>query len=223
MDNHSSTKAPRVFPILLTLIATPMILGGLQLVFLGGSFYYLLAGLLLLASARRLWEANPMGSLIYGGMLLATIAWALFESGTNLWALAPRILPFAGLGVWFLLPWLRNSLHDGKPPPLFSSDIAKGTALVGILGTVFVIISGSGYEVNPLSERSGINTVNTRTDWPSYGNTLGGSRYSPLDQINADTVANLEVAWTYRTGVGEPSRRRRCKLASCYTFAPVAM
>ena len=202
MDNHSSTKAPRVFPILLTLIATPMILGGLQLVFLGGSFYYLLAGLLLLASARRLWEANPMGSLIYGGMLLATIAWALFESGTNLWALEPRILPFAGLGVWFLLPWLRNSLHDGKPPPLFSSDIAKGTALVGILGTVFVIISGSGYEVNPLSERSGINTVNTRTDWPSYGNTLGGSRYSPLDQINADTVANLEVAWTYRTGVG---------------------
>jgi len=36
--------------------------------------------------------------------------------------------------------------------------------------------------------------------WPHYGGQEGGERYSPLEQINVDNVADLEVAWTYRTG-----------------------
>ena len=202
MNTTSPVKAPRALPILLVLIAAPMILGGVQLIFLGGSFYYLLAGLVLVASARRLWRASPTGSLIYGGFLIATVAWALMESGTNLWALAPRILPFAGLGLWFLTPWLRRALYQGQPPKLLHSDISRGSAVVVGLVSVFVIYSGSGYDVTPLSARSGINTVNTQTDWPSYGNDVGGSRYSPIDQINTDNVVDLELAWTYRTKVG---------------------
>ena len=202
MNTFSSVRPPRVFPIILVVIALPLILGGLQLIYLGGSFYYLFAGLLMTASAIKLWQANPTGSLVYGGLLVATVAWALLESGTNLWALAPRILPLAAVGLWFLTPWLRRSLYLGKPPALFHSSISRGTVLAVVLVSVFVLYSGTGYEVSPLSERSGINTVNTRTDWPSYGNTLGGSRYSPLDQINTENVAQLEVAWTYRTGIG---------------------
>ncbi|HEX7029190.1 MAG TPA: pyrroloquinoline quinone-dependent dehydrogenase [Gammaproteobacteria bacterium] len=38
------------------------------------------------------------------------------------------------------------------------------------------------------------------TNWPSYGNDPGGSRYAPLAQITPENVAGLEVAWTYRTG-----------------------
>ncbi len=37
-------------------------------------------------------------------------------------------------------------------------------------------------------------------DWPAYGQDQGGSRYSPLTQINKDNVNHLRVAWTYRTG-----------------------
>src|SRR5262250_3186327 len=37
-------------------------------------------------------------------------------------------------------------------------------------------------------------------EWPSYGNDAGGSRYSPLTQIDRGTVVNLRIAWTYRTG-----------------------
>ena len=54
MNIDSPAKTPRIFPILLVLIAVPMILGGLQLIFLGGSFYYLLTGLLLVATWDRL-------------------------------------------------------------------------------------------------------------------------------------------------------------------------
>lgn len=198
----NNNKPARVFPILLTILALPLVLLGFQLVFLGGSFYYLLAGLVMLASALKLRNGNPMGSLIYGGLLVATVPWALMESGTNLWALAPRILPLAALGLWFLTPWHRKPLYHGNPPPLFASSISKGTALLVVLVSIYVINDGSSFDVNELSPRSGINTVNTRTDWPSYGNTDGGSRYSPIDQINRDSVAGLELAWTYRTGVG---------------------
>jgi quinoprotein glucose dehydrogenase len=36
--------------------------------------------------------------------------------------------------------------------------------------------------------------------WPAYGGDAGGSRYSPLTQINAQNVGELKVAWTFRTG-----------------------
>jgi quinoprotein glucose dehydrogenase len=37
-------------------------------------------------------------------------------------------------------------------------------------------------------------------EWPAYARDPGGMRHSPLAQINRDNVAQLEVAWTYRTG-----------------------
>jgi membrane-bound PQQ-dependent dehydrogenase (glucose/quinate/shikimate family) len=202
MNSISADSAPRVFPVLLGLIALPLILGGVQLVFLGGSFYYLLAGLVITASAIKIWHGNPFGSKIYAGLMVATVAWALLESGTNLWALAPRILPLAVIGIWFLTPWFRRSLYQGNPSPLFSTTLSLAIPAGFLLLAVGVVISGVGYEINPMAQRSGINTVNTRTDWPSYGNTVGGSRYSPIDQINTENVADLEVAWTYRTGFG---------------------
>jgi quinoprotein glucose dehydrogenase len=36
--------------------------------------------------------------------------------------------------------------------------------------------------------------------WPAYGGDAGGSRYSALTQINAKNVAELKLAWTFRTG-----------------------
>ncbi|HZF39400.1 MAG TPA: PQQ-binding-like beta-propeller repeat protein, partial [Blastocatellia bacterium] len=39
--------------------------------------------------------------------------------------------------------------------------------------------------------------------WPAYGRDAGGSRYSPLAQINRENVNNLKIAWTYRTGAAE--------------------
>src|SRR5215831_14514459 len=39
-----------------------------------------------------------------------------------------------------------------------------------------------------------------QSDWPAYGRDAGGSRYSPLAQINRGNVGQLKIAWTYRTG-----------------------
>jgi len=37
------------------------------------------------------------------------------------------------------------------------------------------------------------------SQWPHYGNDAGGARYSPAAQIDRSNVAQLQVAWTFRT------------------------
>ena len=36
-------------------------------------------------------------------------------------------------------------------------------------------------------------------EWPTYGGDLGHTRYSSLDQIDADNFSDLEVAWRFKT------------------------
>ena len=48
-------------------------------------------------------------------------------------------------------------------------------------------------------------------EWPHYGSDLGGTRYSPLKQINTGNVRALRPVWTYHTGdisdgTGDPIR-----------------
>jgi quinoprotein glucose dehydrogenase len=37
------------------------------------------------------------------------------------------------------------------------------------------------------------------SDWPSYAADLAGTRYRPLDQINASNFSDLEIAWRIKT------------------------
>jgi len=43
--------------------------------------------------------------------------------------------------------------------------------------------------------------------WPTYGNDPGGTRYSAAEQIDRSNVEKLKIAWTYRTGALEQSKR----------------
>ena len=42
-------------------------------------------------------------------------------------------------------------------------------------------------------------------DWPAYAGDKGSTKYSPLDQINKDTIKNLKIAWR-RSGLPEEMR-----------------
>ena len=39
----------------------------------------------------------------------------------------------------------------------------------------------------------------TETDWPNYGNDPGSAKYADLDQLNANNVAKLRVAWQWQS------------------------
>lgn len=50
------------------------------------------------------------------------------------------------------------------------------------------------------SAGSANSTDPTDVEWPHYGGTEGGTRYSPLAAIDRNNVGRLQVAWTARTG-----------------------
>src|SRR5262249_13943909 len=67
--------------------------------------------------------------------------------------------------------------------------------------------------------RTAISVSSAEADWPAYGRDAGGSRYSPLAQINRGNVKNLKVAWTYRTG--EMGRTGRSAHKAAFEATPI--
>ena len=43
-------------------------------------------------------------------------------------------------------------------------------------------------------------------DWPAYAGDKGSTKYSPLDQINKDTIKNLKIAWRRSGHAGGAAR-----------------
>src|SRR5690606_22498432 len=50
-------------------------------------------------------------------------------------------------------------------------------------------------------------------EWPAYGGDPGGTRFSALDEINRQNVANLKPVWNFRTGDLDRSDKFREKAA----------
>src|SRR5437667_12131857 len=43
-------------------------------------------------------------------------------------------------------------------------------------------------------------TAAAEQDWPFYGGDQGGTKYSPVADINRESVARLSLAWEWSTG-----------------------
>src|SRR6202162_3841138 len=50
-----------------------------------------------------------------------------------------------------------------------------------------------------ISGQAGVMPSTKNGEWPMYTADLRGSKYSPLDQINASNFNKLEVAWRFKT------------------------
>src|SRR5215813_7669096 len=65
-----------------------------------------------------------------------------------------------------------------------------------IVGIVWMTMGVSGQS----GTKNGKSAPSTKNgEWPHYTGDLAGTRYSPLDQINADNFNKLEVAWRFKT------------------------
>ncbi len=73
-----------------------------------------------------------------------------------------------------------------------ASVVSLGAGLV-CLGPALSGQSGHAGTSNPVSAGT------KNGEWPTYGGDLRSSKYSPLDQINADNFSKLEVAWRFKT------------------------
>ena len=77
--------------------------GGAWLLSLGGSPYYLSAGIGLGVVGILLMRRRPEAIAVYIVIFVLTVIWALWEVGPDLWALVPRIVAPAVLLVLILL------------------------------------------------------------------------------------------------------------------------
>lgn len=67
----------------------------------------------------------------------------------------------------------------------------------------FIVSVGALTSASAVWSQSG--TSVDEGDWPDHHGTKTAQRYSPLDQINADNVGSLEIAWRFNTEKFGPS------------------
>jgi len=69
-----------------------------------------------------------------------------------------------------------------------------------IFGAGLAVVAGFAWLTTAQSQTAGSGQPSTKNgEWPMYTADLKGSKYSPLDQINADNFNKLEVAWRFKT------------------------
>src|SRR5262245_66165724 len=71
----------------------------------------------------------------------------------------------------------------------------------GILTVIALVALGSWVAVRNGSVAA--DGAKQESDWSAYGRDPGGSRYSPLSQINRGNVGQLKIAWTYGAGFAD--------------------
>ena len=218
-------RPPRIFAAIVLLVAIAFLYGGVRLLAVGGSLYYLLAGIALLVSAILLWGGNKLGSRIYGALLVATLLWSLLEVGTDLWALAPRLAFLSVLGAWLLTPFARRGLV--------------------LAATASRVARQRSKQIGRSGERAG-GRRNLYRRFAQHGQRSAAAHYRKRTGIAAKSVRRmaalrqhdtrhtlrasrpdrrLERRWlARRSGTTAPvasgnSRRRRCRSATCCTCA----
>ncbi len=200
------TKAPlsRIVVIITALFAALsglyLLVGGIWLTAIGGSLYYIIAGVVYLATAWLLLRRRASVLLLYAVFLLGTTIWGLWEVGSDFWALTPRLDVTFFLGLWILLPIVYNYMSN-------KNGFARAALATSLVFTVVVLVYSvfnDPQQINgtiPAADTPAQSTPGVAdADWPAYGRTQGGTRYSPLSQINDKNVGQLKEAWTFQTG-----------------------
>jgi len=99
--------------VVVLIFGLPILAGGLWLISLGGSWYYLFAGIGLVASGVFLLRTSLFGFWIYLATYLGTVVWAFWEAGFDWWAQVPRLVAPSVIMVLVLL-CLPQLLHRGS-------------------------------------------------------------------------------------------------------------
>jgi quinoprotein glucose dehydrogenase len=192
-----------VLGAVMILLGAVLAAGGIWLIALGGSFYYLPAGIGLVLSGYLLAQRRAEGAWLYFVVFLVTLIWAWWEVGTNGWALVPRTVGPALLLICVIATVPK--LHAYRKG--FGAGAAVTAGVLLLVGMSFLMIgrfskAEAAVGVVPPPDMTMVDPslLKTGADWPAYGGSYSARRYSPLNQINRGNVAKLARVWTFHTG-----------------------
>lgn len=196
-----------------------LIYGGIHLLLLGGSWYYLLAGISFVATGILILARRAEAAWLYALVVLATLAWSLWEAGFDWWPLAARgdIVFLAGfcLLALSLIWWIRarrtGSIENASIGAMRGGTIALAASLAvaAIVGIVSLFIDQHDQPgqlpmeaASATGQPAGTDSTEATApngDWTAYGGTPLGQRYSPLTQITPANAGKLQTVWEYHT------------------------
>src|SRR6266567_2977691 len=116
--------------------------GGAWLAALGGSLYYLIAGLGTLITGALLIARRRAALWVYAAVLIGTLAWAVSEIGFDWWPLAARGDVVFPLGLWLLTPWIARNLDNGDGGTRTNKWAATLPLWAGVVASVVVLAIG---------------------------------------------------------------------------------
>ncbi|MBL4835101.1 MAG: glucose dehydrogenase [Pseudomonas sp.] len=115
MVGHTSSRGVgywllKALALIIVLFGITMAAGGIWLIALGGSWYYLLAGVGMLVAGILLFTFRLSGVWLFWAVFFATLVWAVWEVGLAPWALIPRVAALAVIALLTLafIPVLRS-------------------------------------------------------------------------------------------------------------------
>lgn len=207
-STRSGSTWPAVVGAIVAVLGLLMTFGGAWLALVGGSWYYLIAGIGMLISGVLFAAGRRSGAWLYALVFVASFVWSAWESGLDYWRWVPRFDMILVLGI--LVAATSTRLRDG-----FSRAAAFGTTAILVLalavcgGLAFAPhgVIHPGQVPAPRSAALATDTGNAQLadapadgDWAAYGRDNAATRFSPLSQITPDNVGQLERAFVYRTG-----------------------
>ena len=192
--------------VLMLLLGALMAIGGAYLAMLGGSWYYLIAGVGLLVTAGLVFARRRAAIWLYAVLLLGTLAWTLYEVRFDWWQLAPRIDLWCLLGLWLILPFVNRHIgerlawRDGASG-LLGLGLLAGALMAGFsLTQDYSSIKGEFSDAQMKGLEPEGRAGRSASEWTAYGGSSRGDRYSPADLITPQNVGSLVKAWEYHTG-----------------------
>lgn len=188
--------------LIIGIIGLILFLGGAYLVYVGGSPYYALAGLGLLATAWLLWRGSGMALWFYILVYAATLIWAVWEAGLDGWALVPRVIAPTVMLLFIVTaaPALLPRHASWRTALLTDVVIVIAAAIIGLTLPKAHVTDYAGDLPPAGTAMADPSLLQTGADWPAYGGTESARRYSPLAQITPDNATKLKRVWDIHTG-----------------------
>lgn len=138
MPHSRRSRTPLWLGALFLLLGVALAVAGGWLLSLGGSAYYLVAGLLMAGTGIALIRRSTVAYWLFALLLAGSLAWSLWEVGIDWWPLAARLDVLFVLGLLLATPWIGRGL--GRAPdrltgraPAAPYPRAAGLTLGGVL------------------------------------------------------------------------------------------
>ncbi len=200
----------KVTGVIFILFGLALLGGGIWLASLGGSWYYLLAGIGMLVAGGLVFKGRRSAQPFLAFLLFATLVWSVIEVKFDWWQLLPRLDIWFAAAVWLLLPFVSRRLApaDGaaKRQQAGKTALSAAVALTVVAGVIALFQDYHDLHGDVPAENMAATAENDfapgvdHNDWSAYGRSGYGDRYAPAAQITPANISGLKEAWTYHTG-----------------------